>query len=112
MLSKKLIESIECAMPHECPKKMNSSNSCIYCEVGYSFIVKEPLLLECEHNICKECKDHVENKNCKICSKKIEVLNMKNRSTQLLIESNLTKLFENLKDKFNTTLSSFQGKFQ
>lgn len=49
MLEKGLIDYIECALSHKCAKDFDADERCIYCEIGYSFIVKEPFLLNCGH---------------------------------------------------------------
>ena len=100
MVSKEIIESIECAAPHECPNRTSSSKTCIYCELDYAFISKEPVLLECQHHICLECLEKARGMKCKNCDAQIKVIMTKSKVTELMIESNLKELFEDLKSKF------------
>jgi hypothetical protein len=74
MLNQELRELIECAVPHKCPKEKDASNKCIQCEIGYSFIACEPILLQCGHHVCKECTEKLKKEalKCKICSAELK----------------------------------------
>jgi len=110
MISQEILESIECVVPHKCSKKLDASKSCIFCEIDYHFIAKEPVLLECQHNVCKDCKGNAQNEKCKLCNEFIKLTHMGVKSTEILIQLNLKELFEILKIKFNEATKMFQCK--
>jgi hypothetical protein len=109
MIPKEILESIECVVPHQCPKKDDSSKTCIYCQINYTFIAHEPILLECQHHVCAECKDLAQNMNCKNCNEQIKATSMKSKMAELFIQSNLIDLFDLLKSKFNESLTAFNS---
>jgi len=113
MNPKEIIKSIQCAAPHECPNETSSpqSKACIYCDINYSFISKEPVLLECQHHICHGCVDKAKGLNCKICNTKIKMQSSKNRIVELVIESNLKDLFGDLKSKFTQAHVIYKSRF-
>ena len=110
MISRDIIESIECAAPHECQNKIESSKTCIYCEIDYHFISKWPVLLECQHHICLECVEKAEGMKCKKCNDQIKVILTKNRITELMIESNLKDFYGDLKSKFSQAHVAYTSK--
>ena len=107
MISKEILESVECAVPHECPKKTNSSDNCVYCEIDFSFIADDPVLLQCQHHVCRQCKDKVANRKCKICDKVMNVTDRSFKTTELLIQANLRDLFKSLKIKFSKAIKLY-----
>ena len=110
MISREIIESIECAAPHECTNKSESLKTCIYCEIDYHFISKEPVLLGCQHHICLECLEKARGMKCKKCNAQIKVIITKNKVTELMIESNFATLFEDLKSKFTQAHAVYTSK--
>jgi hypothetical protein len=62
MLNQTVYSSIECAIAHQCAKDEDNSNKCAQCEIGYSFIACEPILLQCGHHVCKECTEKVKKR--------------------------------------------------
>ena len=93
-----------------CPNKSESSKTCIYCQIDYSFISKEPVLLECQHYFCLECVENAKGMNCTKCNAQIKVILTKNKVTELIIESNVEELFKDLKSKFSLAHDAYTSK--
>ena len=114
MLNQEILSHIECAVPHKCPKEKDASKKCAQCEIGYSFIACDPILLQCGHHVCKECTNKVNemSSKCKICSAELKMLanNVHNSSSAFIIQMNLPLLGQQLRDKFQKTLSIFESK--
>ena len=74
MLNQRILNNIECAIPHKCAKDNNESKRCAQCDIGYLFIACEPILLQCGHHICKSCEHEAKNGSlkCKICELEIK----------------------------------------
>jgi hypothetical protein len=111
MLNQKLYSHIECAVPHKCSK--DAHKKCIQCEIGYSFIACDPILLQCGHHVCKECTDKVNEASltCRICSAELKRLgnDVQNSSSGFIIQMNLPLLGQQLRDKFQNALSIFES---
>jgi len=114
MLNKELYSHFECAVPHKCPRETDASKKCIQCEIGYSFVACEPILLQCGHHVCKECTEKVKKGSlkCKICSAELIRLgnDVQNSSSAFIIQMNLPLLAQQLREKFKNTLSIFESK--
>jgi hypothetical protein len=111
-LSKKLNESIECALPHKCSKEKSPNNKCAQCEIDYNFIAFEPQSLKCGHHVCIECTEKIKNGSfkCKICSNEMTNLNAASISSDCLIDLSLKQLTDKLYEKYKFALSKFTGK--
>jgi hypothetical protein len=112
MISSDILNSIECAIPHECSKLVDESLECGYCKVGYSFIVCEPIVLECGYHICKECIAKTENRNLKfqICSKEIKCTNGAGTAAETLVKVFSKDLAKELKEKFLKGIHVYDGR--
>ena len=113
MLSQQIYSNIECAIEHKCAKKEDNSNKCAYCEIGYSFVACEPILLQCTHHVCKECSEKVEKGSlkCKFCSDEMKT-NVHNFTCEAMIQLCLTNLSQNLREKYVEALNLFESKAQ
>lgn len=113
MLTEDMLEYIECAIPHNCSlnekcHQTDSKNKCAQCLVKYNFIVDEPVIIECEHHICKNCEDKSNSTKliCKICKLKgveslVKSSGIKNKVIEKIIDGHMPELYEALKQKFN-----------
>ena len=115
MIESGLLEYIECAIPHNCTRKSNSSQKCTHCAINYAFIVKQPVILTCEHQICFDCEDKSKNSrlNCKICesmnkNSRIQSTGAKNKLIDKIVNDNLTGLYAVLKTKFQDSRELFK----
>ena len=113
MVDSDALKCIECAILHTCAKKVNGSERCLQCEIGYRFIVCEPITLKCNHFICKECKNKLDKTseiNCKICNAKIESTGLKGAASEAIVKLYLKELTSQLNDKYSLSLGQFEGK--
>lgn len=116
MLETDLLEYIECAIPHNCVRKSNSTKKCAQCAIKYSFIAKQPVILECGHQICSSCEDkaHKSSLICKICElrhKKISTIQStgaKNKLAEKVIEDKLSDIYIVLRKKFQEGCDLFK----
>lgn len=113
-MNEKFYESVECALPHKCPKEKNAESKCAHCDVDYNFIACEPKSLQCGHHVCSECTEKIEKGSykCKICSNEMINCNAPATASDFLIETSLKQLTGELKVKFNKALNLFTGKFK
>jgi len=109
MLPIELLEYIECGIPHRCAHKEDATKKCSQCDLKYSFIVKDPVILQCEHQICQECEPKASQQvlKCKICaaqSSNAQVVSsgLKNKLVDKTIKDHLGEMYAVLKDKFKT----------
>lgn len=103
MLSSEFHKFMQCTIPHKCSKEKNSPENCTHCEIGYFFIVCEPIMLKCGHQICKECIEKAENEDllCTICGAQIEIGNIMGQTvTEPLIKMFLNDLSKELAEKY------------
>lgn len=115
MLSSELLDNIKCAMSHACVKEDNgTSKSCAHCEIGYTFITREPIVLECGHHICKDCKEKSEKDavKCNICGEQIKCTKTNGKASESLIKMLFKDLSSDLKEKFLKAVDKLNGKFQ
>ena len=114
MLTADILKTIECAIPHECSKLIDESYKCCYCEVGYAFIVHDPVVLQCGHHICQECVVETQKGclNCKICSQEMKCTNTKGTAAEMLVKLFLNDYSKELKEKFLKSVDLYQGKFR
>lgn len=104
MLKNELLEYMECSVPHKCATK---DSKCAHCVINYSFIVHNPVMLQCEHQICQECEKKTKERNikCKICALNgvdslIRSSGLRVNLTEKTINSHLGEFYEILKNKF------------
>ena len=112
MIDSDALKCIECAVPHTCAKQVNGSQRCAQCEVGYCFIVCEPITLKCGHFVCKECKTKAERPSemkCKICNEKLESTGANGTASDVFVKMYLKDLTSQLRDKHFKTLNQFEG---
>jgi hypothetical protein len=112
MFSADILKSMECVIPHKCNKLIDKTLKCVYCEVGYSFIVHEPIVLQCGHHICKECiaKTVKGSLNCKICSQEIKCTGTTGTAAETLVQLFSKDLAKELKEKLLTCVDAYDGK--
>jgi hypothetical protein len=108
MISDDMIELLECATQHDCALKRSSR--CAVCELGFKYIVVDPIQLTCGHTICSECKN--EQKMEKVnCLKHGEAsIGLKSETTRLLIKLNIESLIEKLKNSFEASMATLKGR--
>ena len=111
MMPSDVLKSIECAIPHECTKLIDESLKCGYCEIGYSFIVHEPIVLQCGHHICKECIEKTQTGGliCTICSNEIKCSDGAGTAAETLILLFSKDLAKELKEKFLKGVDLYEG---
>lgn len=111
MLNQQFFNNVECAVPHKCSKKEDSSKKCAQCEIGYKFIACEPMILKCGHSICKECIEKVQKGSlkCNICSADMINSDAIGSAADFLVQSFLSNLTQELSDKFMASLSLYNG---
>lgn len=109
MISSEILEYIECAIPHNCPKKINSnlSTKCAHCDIDYKFIAKQPVILQCDHQICLDCENKAQRSSlkCKICesmskNSPIRSSGAKNKLLEKTLNEHLGEFYAELKSKF------------
>lgn len=110
MICQEILACLECAIPHECFKESSQSSRCAQCDIGYSFIANEPILLECGHHVCKACKPKIENGslNCRFCTKRAKTTNVKEAASDLF-EALEGELVKELSNKFEATINLYYG---
>ena len=113
MLNEQFFHNVECAVPHKCAKELDASSKCAQCEIGYKFVACEPMTLKCGHYICKVCTENVEKGSlkCNFCSAKMTSTDAIGSASDFLIQSFLSSLTQELKDKYLATLSLYNGEF-
>jgi hypothetical protein len=100
MLTKRFIESIECANSH-----------------SFNHVAKEPIAIRCGHSICKSCyNDSKQELTCFHCKKSCKLdLNSKeineNVSAKSIIEYCLKNLFDLLEERLKVILDDFKSIF-
>ena len=111
MLSQQILQSIECAIAHKCPKDADGSKRCAQCEIGYSFVACEPITLECGHHICKECDKETQNGSlkCKFCAKFVKLNGARGIAADSLFQFITDKLAKELKKKYATAIKLLEG---
>ena len=110
MLNQEILQSIECAIAHTCPKDADGSKRCAQCEIGYSFIAYEPKTLNCGHVICAECKNETEQcLRCKICDKSVKLIAGKGFAAASLFQVLSNDLAKELKDKYAAAIHLYRG---
>ena len=73
-MQNQVLKSIQCATSHNYAKEKDASKTCAQCDIGYTFIAREPMTIKCGHHVCKECEKRTSNwSNCKICGAKVEL---------------------------------------
>jgi hypothetical protein len=109
MLNQKILQSIECAIAHKCPKE--ESRRCAQCEIGYSFVACEPMTLECGHHICKGCNKKAANGSlkCKFCAKSVQLTASKGIAAESLFECLTNDLVRELREKYATAIDIYDG---
>jgi len=102
MISNDMIELLECAIKHDCASK--KSNRCAVCELGFKYIVIDPIQLTCGHTICSECKNEqkVEKVNCQKHGE--SSIGLESEATKHLLKINIKELFESLKTKYEASV--------
>ena len=113
MLSSELIDCIKCAVPHKCASEDDGSKFCAQCRIGYSFIAREPRVLDCGHHVCKECKEKFQDAycffTCNVCFGLTKVSDAKGAAAEFLIKTNLNDLAKMLLDKYSNANLLQQG---
>jgi len=111
MLNQNLLKNIECVIPHKCAKDTDKSKRCAQCEIGYSFIACEPILLQCGHNICISCENKAKNGSfkCKICEHEIKSIDLKNNSAESLLDFLIDDLTKDLNDKYKKAFHLYKS---
>jgi hypothetical protein len=113
MLNQQIYSNIRCAIPHQCAKQEDNSNKCAQCEIAYSFIACEPILMQCMHHVCKECTVKIKkgSAKCKFCSADLKSTGVQNPTTEILIKTFFTSLSKNLRDKYMGALHLFESNY-
>lgn len=107
----KLLKTLECVAhkTHECLKDIEPEKICQICELGYIYIAEQPLQLSCGHCVCTNCTSNAQKMTFK-CKNHNEVEVIADaHMARLLIENNLNVMFPILKQKYDATMSLFQG---
>ena len=105
------MKSIECAIAHTCPKDADGTKRCAQCEINYSFIACEPIVLDCGHHVCKECDQSNENGilKCKICAKSVKIFGGPGVAADTLFQVFANSLAKELRDKYSIALNLYDG---
>lgn len=93
---------VECAVSHYCAKEKKLR--CATCEVGFKFVVEDPIQLICGHCICAKCKLIDSNNNFECQNHKDPVQSPYGLESIIGKELITTKL----KELFNNTLETFE----
>ena len=111
MLNTQIMQSIECAIAHKCPKDDDGSKKCAHCEIGYSFVASKPVGLDCGHHVCKECDKEIENGclTCKFCAKKVKITGFQGIAADSLFQVLATSLAKDLKEKYAKAIDLYEG---
>jgi hypothetical protein len=106
------MKSIECAIAHKCPKDADRAKRCAQCEINYSFIACEPMVLDCGHHVCKECDEIIEKGNlkCKYCEKNVKLTGSTGVAADSMFQFVSIDVAKHLKEKFATGLDIYEGK--
>ena len=114
MIIQQVLKSIECAIAHRCPNDDVKGKRCAQCEIGYSFIACEPIVLDCGHHICRECDQSTENETivCQFCEKNVKLTGSTGVAAETVFQFVSLELAKQLKDKFATGLNIYDGKFK
>ena len=110
-MNTQILQSIECAIAHKCPKDADETKRCAHCEIGYSFVACEPITLECGHHICKQCDTEAQNGsiNCKICAKSVKLFGGAGVAANSLFKLLANDLAKELKEKYATAIDIYDG---
>ena len=115
MVNKQILQSIEGAIAHKCPKDEHQAIKCAHCEIGYSFIACKPVVLDCGHQVCKECDKSIENGcnflTCKFCAKKIKTTGGQCIAADSLFQAFSNHLAKELKEKYKKAINLYEGDF-
>jgi hypothetical protein len=56
------LDTLECFRKHEC----NERTGCANCDIDFSHILVNPVILSCKHLVCRRCTKGAQNVFCKI----------------------------------------------
>jgi hypothetical protein len=111
MLNQEIMQSIECAFAHKCPKDADETKRCAECEIGYSFVACEPIILDCGHHICKLCDKEAQNGSlkCKFCAKSVKVIGVSGIAADSFFQVFANNLAKELRDKYEAAIDIYDG---
>lgn len=114
MFDRELLEYIECAIAHDCCKSNKAACKCAKCEIGYSPIVQQPIMLKCGHQICQSCVSRSTEKdlNCKFCGAKIQSTGVPVKTVEWIIKSNIKELYDHVDQKLSFSDKLLTGKYK
>ena len=111
MINQQILQSIECAIQHRCPKDTDRSKRCVECEIGYTFVACEPIVIECGHHVCKECDKNMENRSlrCKFCAKDAKATGAVGVAANTFFQVFANDLAQELKEKYTRAIDLFKS---
>ena len=110
-MNTQILQSIECAIAHKCPKDADETKRCAHCEIGYSFVACKPIILECAHHICTVCDKEAQNWSlkCNFCAKSVKLIGGAGIAADSLFQVFAIDLAKVLKEKYATAIGIYDG---
>ena len=110
-MNTQVLQSIEFAIAHKCPKNADETKRCAQCEIGYSFVACEPITLECGHHICKQCDEEAQNGSlkCKFCQKSVRLIGGSGVAADSVFKLLANDLAKELKEKYAAAIDIYEG---